>query len=72
MKSIRLMLLAIFVIVSTVPFAFVATASGDGPAYASIGIYVGIVLFIIGFIMSFFKKEVDEVKDKEKSDENKK
>lgn len=69
MKSIRMMLLAIFLVVTSVPFSFQST-SNSGSIYTVIGFYGGLLLFTIGFIMSFFKKEADEVKDKEKSDED--
>ena len=72
MKSIRLMLLAIFAVVFTVPMSFVATAPGGTSILTIIGIYGGFPLFIIGFIMSFFKSEEKDVEDKIKKEENKK
>jgi len=64
MKSIRIMLLAIFLIVSMVPLAF--KIPGGAPTAVVIGYYVGIILFIVGFVMSFSKKETEDVENEEK------
>ena len=71
MKSIRMMLLAIFLVVTSVPFSFQPT-SNSGSIYTVIGFYGGLLLFTIGFIMSFFKSEEKDVEDTIKKEENKK
>ena len=72
MKSIRIMLLAIFLVVASLPFSFNPTANSNGGLYSAIGFFGGSLLFIIGFIMSFFKSEEKDVEDKIKKEENKK
>ena len=68
MKSIRIMLLAIFLIVSMVPLAF--KIPGGAPT-AVVAYYVGIIMFIVGFVMSFSKKETEDVENEEKSNDTK-
>ena len=65
MKSIRIMLLAIFLIVSTVPLAF--KIPGGAPAAVVVAYYAGVIMFAVGFVMSFFKKEAEDIEKEEKS-----
>jgi len=69
MKSIRIMLLAIFLIVSMVPLAF--KIPGGAPTAVVVAYYAGIIMFIVGFVMSFSKKETEDVESEEKSNDTK-
>ena len=51
---------------------FLKTIPPSFASYTVIGFYGGLLLFIIGFIMSFFKSEEKDAEDTIKKEENKK